>query len=58
MVDESHSGHRTNDVFETTLGDLICALLEAANEISSDSREIEKLACAALANLVCRQAVP
>jgi hypothetical protein len=43
---------RKTEVFETTLGELIAALLEAAGEVSSNSAEIGALAHETLASLL------
>ena len=43
---------RKTAVFETTLGELIAALIEAASEVSSNSEEIEMLAHKTLARLL------
>jgi hypothetical protein len=43
---------RRTEVFETTLGELITALLEAAEEVSTDVREIESLAYQTLSSLL------
>jgi len=44
--------NRKTEVFETTLGELIMALLEAAGEISTNTKEVESLAHQTLANLL------
>jgi hypothetical protein len=43
---------RKTAVFETTLGELIAALIEAASEVSSNSEEIEALANKTLAGML------
>jgi len=44
--------NRKTEVFETTLGELIMALLEAAGEISTNTLEIESLAYQTLSSLL------
>lgn len=40
------------EVVQTTIGDLVCALVEAAEEVTTNSREIELLAFEALRNIL------